>query len=197
MELQEKYICALEEIKSPNISSNATLQSWKAKAINIINRIYGENCNQQKQIEDIKFQNYMSISTFDRSGRSSSAGGGNNSKICEKQATDLIESFISDIKTFGLPSKEKSVEKKDGINITVNQNQNQTQKQTIKLNIIIKALQDELSGKQLSELQEIIAEEELEPAKKHNKIVEKLLGFGKDLASNVLANILTNPALYS
>ncbi|WP_412476561.1 hypothetical protein [Flavobacterium sp. TBRC 19031] len=197
MDLKEKFIEALEEIKFPNISSRATLQSWKARAINIVTRIYGENSNQQKQIEDIKFQNYMSITTFDGNGRASSAGGGNNSNICQKQATELIESFISDIQKFGLPHKEKSSEERNTINVSVHQNQSQTQKQTIKLDIIINALQDELSGKQLAELQEVMNEEETNLEKKQNKILQKLQGFGKDLASNILANILANPALYS
>src|SRR5690606_36010560 len=111
---------------------------------------------------------------------------------------ELIESFVSDINKFGLPSKDKLPEKTDGINITVNQSQNQTQsqKQTVNIDIIIKALQEELTGKQLSEIQQIIDEEE-KPETKQNRIVEKLKSFGKDIASNVIANILTNPALYS
>ena len=48
MELQSKYIEAFEEIKSPIINDNSSLQTWKAKAINIVVRVYGINSRQEE-----------------------------------------------------------------------------------------------------------------------------------------------------
>lgn len=191
MELENKYIEALEEIKFSKITSKSTLQTWKAKAINLISRIYGKDSKQEEQINLIKIQNYMSVTSY-VDGYASTSGGGNNSAICENQANELIESFISDIRKFGIPEKQSSENKNEHINITVSQNQTQT----INLNIILEALRNELTGKQLSEIQQIIdIEEEVEI--KQPKIVEKLKSFGKDIATNIIASILTNPAIYS
>lgn len=188
MELENKYIEALEEIKLSKITSKSTLQTWKAKAINIVSRIYGNDSKQEEQINLIKFQNYMSITSY-ANGHASTAGGGNNSAICEKQANELIESFISDIKKFGIPEKQKPISKSDQININVSQTQ------SINLNIILNALQNELTGKQFSEIQQIIEVDEDKDVKQ-NKIIEKLKSFGKDIATNIIASILTNPAIY-
>jgi len=168
------------------------LQSWKSKAINLVTRIYGANSKQEEQINLIRFKAYPifgTASTFAR-GQSKVSGGGNNSEHCITQAIELIEGFITDIKDFGIPEK-KITETNEGINITVNQSQTQS----INLNIIIEAMQNELNGKQLNEVQKII-EQDLDQDSKKNKLFEKLKSFGSDVATNIIASILTNPAIY-
>ena len=81
----------------------------------------------------------------------------------------------------------------DKMNINITQNTNQSTK--INLSLIIETIQDELNGKQLKELQEIIQSEENSENKK-NKIVDKLKKFGTDVATNIVAGILTNPNIY-
>lgn len=185
--MQDSFIEALDEIKEANIRDEQSLQVWQSKAINLIIRIYGSNSKQEEQINSIKFRLYITSTDLSTS---------NNSRACSEQAKGLIEGFISDIKRFGLPpktKKENSVDSK-GFNITINQNQQQNQ--SIRLNVILEALQNELNGRQLTEIQEIIENEE--PAEEKKKsIISKLTSFGSGLASNVLANILTNPGLYS
>lgn len=190
----EKYITSLEEIKNVRIDSATTLSTWKARAVNIIVRIYGKDSRQEEQINKINYKTYPSISYGTIGGGMHHSGGGNNLEVCKKQAYDLIESFINELKTFGLPEIDDNKNKKiDGINITLNQTQ--TQKQTINLNIILEALQEELTGKQLKEIQDIIDNDKTVEDKKKG-IIETLKSFGKDLATNVIANILTNPNLY-
>jgi hypothetical protein len=102
-----------------------------------------------------------------------------------------MEGLIKEINRFGLP--EKMVSDKDKINVNITQNTNQSTK--INLSLIIETIQDELNGKQLKELQEIIqSEEDIE--NKKNKIVDKLKKFGTDVATNIVAGILTNPNIY-
>ena len=190
--MEEKFISALEEIKHPEIRDGYSLQSWKSKAINLVTRIYGANSKQEEQINLIRFKAYPifgTASTFAR-GQSKVSGGGNNSEHCITQAIELIEGFITDIKDFGIPEK-KITETNEGINITVNQSQTQS----INLNIIIEAMQNELNGKQLNEVQKII-EQDLDQDSKKNKLFEKLKSFGSDVATNIIASILTNPAIY-
>ena len=60
---------------------------------------------------------------------------------------------------------------------------------------LLEAIKDELKGKEYNELVEI-AKNEQEPAKAKSKILEKIMSWGGDTASNIVANILTNPAIW-
>ncbi len=95
-----------------------------------------------------------------------------------------------------IPNKsiKESIKQEKGVNINIIQNQNQ--QTNISINLIIQAFQDELNGNQRKEIQTIIDDKELEPEKKKSKIVETLKKFGSDVASNILANILTNPSFF-
>lgn len=187
----KKYIEALKTVKNPTINSNYDLQNWKVKAGNVISRIYGDESKQEEQIKEINFRNYSLFATV-RGGNSpsTSSGGGNNGKHCEKQANEMIKSFISDLETFGLPEPRKN-ENSNGINISVNQSQNQT----VNVNVIWESIKEELTGKQLKEIEAIINDNDKSESKK-KRIFEKLKSFGIDVASNIIANIITNPAIY-
>ncbi|UOE37007.1 hypothetical protein [Chryseobacterium oryzae] len=178
--MTDKIISSFREIENPNFNSEYDLRSWKSKAINIIIRVYGENSKQEKSIDGIKFTTYISIN---------GAGGGNNGKHCEKEAQEIIKGFISDIANFGIPDKKET--QNSGINISLNQSQNQT----VNVNIIWETIKDELTGKQAKEIEEIVNGND-EPESKKNKIFEKIKSFGSDVASNIIAGILTNPSIY-
>lgn len=74
---------------------------------------------------------------------------------------------------------------------------NQTVSQQITLNIFLEAIKDELTGKQVKELKEVMKDYESEPELAKTKIIDKIKGFGGDVLSNIVANILTNPTIYS
>lgn len=187
----EKYIQALKAVENPTINSNYDLQTWQAKAVNIVSRIYGDESKQEEQIKEIKFKSYPSFGTIGgRNSPSTRSGGGNNGKHCEKQANEIIKSYIADLETFGIP-EPKQRENNGGINISVNQSQNQT----VNVNVIWESIKDELTGKQLKEVEEIIDDND-EPESKKKRIFEKLKSFGADVASNIIAGLLTNPAIY-
>lgn len=178
--MTDKIISSFKEIETPNIGSEHDLRSWKSKAINIIIRVYGENSKQEQSIDAINFRSYVGL-------RGTSAG--NNGKHCEKEAHEIINGFINDISTFGMPDKKES--KNQGINISLNQNQNQT----VNVNIIWETIKDELTGKQAKEIEEIVNGND-EPESKKKKIFNKITSFGSDVASNIVAGILTNPSIY-
>mgnify|MGYP003115949285 FL=1 len=171
---------ALEELKieAQNINRSHNLTDWKNKAVNLIIRVYGQNSRPEKQIIDLKYNSYM--------------GGGDNISTRKEQAKNLIDGIIKEINRFGLPEKMTDENSQMSINIT----QSQNQRTKISLNLLIESIQDELTGKQLKEVQEIIESKDFKHPEKKKKIVEKLKEFGTNVASNILASILTNPNLY-
>ena len=52
---------------------------------------------------------------------------------------------------------------------------------------------DELTGKQLKDLKAALADEK---SGKKGSLLEKIKSFGMDTLSNILANIVTNPAIW-
>ena len=177
-----KAIEALTEIKTEaqKISDSYSLTNWKNKATNLMIRLYGPNSAPIEQIAELKYS-------------PSFHGNNDNTSHRRKQADDLIDGLINEVKRFGLPDILKKNE--NGLSINITQSQNQETK--VRLSIIIESIQEELTGNQLKELQEIIGDEKIKIEDKKFKILEKLKKFGSDVASNVLANILTNPTLYS
>lgn len=73
----------------------------------------------------------------------------------------------------------------------------QSVSQQLTLNIFLESIKDELTGKQVKELKEIMKNYEEEPETTKAKILEKIKGFGGDVLSNIVANILTNPSIYN
>ena len=172
-----KALEALKELKQEAnyIQDGYALTSWKNKATNLIVRIYGKDSLPINQIAQIK---YFSTETLQ----------GN-----KKQADSLTDGLIKEIERFDIP---KTNDKEENKGVLINITQTQQQKAQISLNLLIESIQEELKGSQLKELQTIIEEKETEPNEKKNKIVETLKKFGGDVASNIVANILTNPSLF-
>lgn len=156
------------------------LAAWKSSTILVLDRIFGSNFQGIKSIENIKY-NSGGIST----GENSTFW--NNMSSCKKQGKDILETCINELETFG--EREKIENKGSGINI------NLTQNQTVNLNLIISALEDELTVSQMKELNKIMKNGEKESIKKKN-IVDKIKEFGSDVAVNILTNIISNPAIW-
>ena len=84
------------------------------------------------------------------------------------------------------------------VNVTVNNNnsQSQNQEQSMIVQQFLDAFRDELTGRQLKELKSVIAEADNDLHKAKPKIMDKLMEFGGNVASNILATILTNSAFW-
>jgi len=80
-------------------------------------------------------------------------------------------------------------------NISNTNTQNQSQSQEIK--ILLNCLEDELSVKQLKELKQVVDEEKGDLEKAKPKVIDKIKSFGENVASNILANIITNPTIWA
>ena len=181
---KEKVIEAFEELKqeTQDIVNSETLSAWKNKAVNVVRRIYGNDSSQEKQIN--KFIYYPPFS----------AGYADNIPALKQQGFALFEGLCKEIERFDVPIKNDN---KENQNFHFNIVQTQSQQTKINLSLLIESIQEELKGSQLKELQTIIDDKTIEPQKKKTKILETLKKFGSDVASNILANILTNPSLYS
>ena len=99
-----------------------------------------------------------------------------------------------------LPTEpKKTLDSDKGTNVTINNSQQNTQNNTqeIVFNIFVEAVQDELTGKELKELKEILSEFEKEPEKTKSKLLDRLKKFSGDVLSKIVANVITNPNVYS
>ena len=109
-----------------------------------------------------------------------------------------ILGILQGIKEFPYEPKNEVKEKSlDGITINNTQNNTQNNAQQVILNVFIEAIKDEITGKELKELKEIMKNYEKNPEETNSTLLEKIKGFSKDVLSNIMANIITNPDFYS
>lgn len=119
----------------------------------------------------------------------------------QQQKLLAILKAFADLPTL-IPQKDNTKDKvtEKGINITANfsntNSQSQNQEQTLAVSMFLEAIKDDLTGKQVKELKEVIAESAGDKEKARSGIVEKLKSFGSDVASNIVANIITNPSIW-
>lgn len=76
----------------------------------------------------------------------------------------------------------------------IQQNTNNSN-QSLDIDIFISAIKDEISQEDFNELSEIIKSKESGSTKK-NKIIQKTKDFGENVASNIIASLLTNPNIW-
>ena len=98
------------------------------------------------------------------------------------------------------PSQKKQNHERGPIHVTTNINnsnsQTQNQQQTLAVELFLEAIKDDLTGRQIKELKAAVAEADNDLQKARPGIIEKLKSFGADVASNIVANLLTNPAIW-
>lgn len=120
-------------------------------------------------------------------------------KITPNQQNKLLAILEAFEKYAQVIKRSKMLNQSANINIHSNisntNTQNQSQSQEIK--ILLNCLEDELSVKQLKELKQVVDEEKGDLEKAKPKVIDKIKSFGENVASNILANIITNPAIWS
>jgi len=103
----------------------------------------------------------------------------------------IIEMVENEFKLTGIPSFP--VPDEEGkTNITISQNQTQTT--SLKFDVVINTLKDELTPKQVRDLREIAnSSNEID----HDTLVGKIKSWGADVAASVLGNILSSPNIWT
>ncbi|MEA4937628.1 MAG: hypothetical protein VB102_13475 [Paludibacter sp.] len=164
-------------------SEDFNMNSWILTTDNFLKNIWGKDTEKSKQLYVVC--NTMETSMF----------GCDEEDILKfkKQWKDLLNGYVLELELLEKPENHRK-QVYGGINLTVNQNQSQEQIQMIELKLIVDIIKDELTGKQLNELKSIIQDTKIE--KKNEKIAEKFISFGSNVASGILGNILSNPQLY-
>ena len=158
------------------VENETQYQIWKSKSIRLLN---------------INFKDDIEVNAFIEAAKSF-----DKSHYTPKYLKRMVGILISckDIPNNAKGEEKKKQDSHSAVMVTVNQSQTQNQSQEI--NIFLDSIADELTGKQYKELK-AIAHEEPNPEKSKQKIVEKLKSFGGDVLSNILANIVTNPSVWS
>lgn len=121
----------------------------------------------------------------------------------QKQLLAILEAFAA-LPT-AIPRTKPSTKKQDHergpilvtTNINNSNSQTQHQQQSFAVELFLEAIKDDLTGRQIKELKAVVTEEDNDLQKARPKIIEKLKSFGKDVASNIVANLLTNPTIWS
>lgn len=160
-------------------SQDFDLEGWKGSSIVILSRIFGDGYTGIKALKKIEY-----------SGSVIGNGSFDNLKSCKKQGKDILDACITELEIFGQPEQKKN--ENSGVNINLTQNQNQI----VNITLLISTLEEELTGTQFRELNELMKINEPKSEKK-KKIIEKIKSFGSDVASNILSNILTNPNIWT
>lgn len=124
-----------------------------------------------------------------------------NPRYCYKDEFDCILSVLKGVeaipsKTVDTSSQAKKVGKGIEINNTLSQNQEQNQKQSQEVSLLVDLLKNSLAPYQLEELKEV-AKADMSVSEKRQTLMDKILSFGSNVGASVLANILTNPAVFS
>lgn len=157
-----------------NIPDVLGYEIWKNKTI----RFLSVNFPHDRCITD--FEN--AINSFNKAY---------NSPIVFDRMLGILESCLA------IPTILKSNKNPTNIDksIKIHLSQNQNQNQSLVINIFIESIKDELTGEQQKELKAIIIEEP-DPIKAKAKILDKIKSFGSDVASNIIANIITNSSIW-
>jgi hypothetical protein len=183
---EEKTIQAIQDKLKKLALLNETKQFnvWQKETVSTLMNIYAESDTRIKSFEEIQSYQHFGFTGIDRF------------PDAKQEAEAILKSLITDIKDFGIMRYDsKSIT--GGININLNQHNSQNQSTTVSVNfeLIIESLKYGLSGAQIEEVKEIL-ESNLEPKEKKITFLEKIKSFGSDVASNILANLLTNPQVY-
>lgn len=159
-----------------SIKNQYDYENWKATALRFIR---------------VNYPNDKSISEFEGLSSDKISPTNHAKMLALAKALNIIPQTST--------SLAKPQKKDNGFTINVNQNQSQVQnqEQNIAINIFVESIKDELTGKQQKEIKEIIEAHKDKPEEAKPKIIEKIKSFGENVLSNILANIITNPHIFS
>lgn len=149
-----------------------------------------------KRYIGINYPNDKDVAEFERVSNIDICPDQQRMLLAILEAFAVLPTIIPDSKT----SLEKNGKKKDAINVTTTINntnsQSQNQELSLAIDLFIDAIKDDLTGRQIKELKAVVEEADDDLQKARPGIIDKLKGFGADVASNIVANILTNPMIW-
>lgn len=156
--MAEKEISLLKEQLERLDEKKFDLEAWKNHTLIFLERIFGKDNSKLKLIQELRYD-YSSWNLRD----TAAAGKTKDKDPVKMQAREILEATILELQTLGLPRSEDDERK------------------------VWQLLNDELTGKQVKEIETILKSDEVEKAKKISKIIDKL---DKENLSLLLANLI-------
>ena len=151
-----------------------------------------------KRFISIKYPNDKDVNEFDSISKEELGPEQQKRLLAILEAFAALPTVIPDNRTTQISEKRGKGE--DAINFitTINNSnsQSQSQEQSMAVELFIEAIKDDLTGRQIKELKSVVAEADNDLHKARPSIIAKLKEFGADVASNIVANILTNPMIW-
>ena len=139
------------------------LNAWKNFTLLLLERIFGQKTKKIEAIQKIKYDQGSWV-LRDETGYT------NSIEACKKLGKEILEEAIVELEAFGAPEETGN---------------------TINFDVILDALQDELTGSQFREIKKALEEErQIKDLKKI--LVTKLKGFDSEGIYAIVANILSN-----
>ncbi len=157
--MAEKEIALLKEQIARLDEKNFDLEAWKNHTIIFLERIFGKDNSKIKMIKELHYD-YSSWSLRD----TAAAGKTKDKDPVRMQADEILRATVAELEGLGLPENKKEQEK------------------------IWELLQDELTGKQVKEIETLQKSEDSEKTKKIADILEKL---EKENLALTIAKLLT------
>jgi hypothetical protein len=160
---QQNAIKVLQDQMGKLDAKDFDLNAWKNFTTLLLERIFGQHTKKIDAIRKIKYDQGSWV-LRDETGYT------NSIEACIKLGREILEEAIVELEAFGTPEEK--------IN-------------TIPFEIILNALQDELTGSQFREIKKALEEErQIKDLKKI--LITKLKGFGSEGVYAIVANILSN-----
>ena len=159
----KKSITVLEEQIGKLEAKDFDLNAWKNFTVLLLERIFGRQSKKIEAIQKIKYDQGSWV-LRDETGYT------NSMEACKKLGREILEEAIVELETFGLPEESSD---------------------TIPFEIILNALEDELTGSQFREIRKAVTEKTAMVDRK-KILITKLQGYGSDAAWAIVANILSD-----
>jgi hypothetical protein len=156
--MAEKEISLLKGQLAELDDKKFDLEAWKNHTLIFLERIFGKDNSKLKLIQELRYD-YSSWSLRD----TAAAGKTKDKDPVKMQAREILEATILELESLGLPQNTDDQRK------------------------VRELLQDELTGKQVKEIEAIMNSENEEKTKKISKIIETL---EKENLSLLLAKLL-------
>ena len=186
-------ISLLSNIKATVDENKIKLKNALVQLNGVLERFYDYKDTQLRTAEQLK----SNILILEREKCSSISDSCCNIHDIAEDTKVLIDSIIAEVEALGLPERKVTLDKSVNVNTMVSQNQeqHQNQKQDVIVKILLEAVKDELTGKQWKELL-AVAKVTTDPVESRKSILDKIKSFGEGVASNIVANIVTNPVVW-
>lgn len=158
--MAEKEIALLKQQIARLDEKDFDLEAWKNHTTIFLERIFGKDSSKLKMIKDLHYD-YSSWSLRD----TAAAGKTKDKDPVRMQADEILSATVAELESLGLPENEREQEQ------------------------IWELLQDELTGKQVKEIEALLKSEDNEKTNKIAGILEKL---EKENLAGTIAKLLTS-----